>query len=126
MFFIDFLFVILITILLTLLLGSSYRSRGTSAFLFFVIILLLGTWAIGAYINPIGPLIMGVSWLSYLLVGLIIALLMTALAAAFAEPPQNGGEDDKLDLEIATGTAFNVFFWILFIILVIAIILSYL
>ncbi len=66
MFMIDFLFAILIALLLTAIFaGGLRRHRFGAALIFFFVVLLFGTWAGGVWITPIGAPMFGVSWLSF-------------------------------------------------------------
>lgn len=126
-FLIDLLFVIVITVLLTALIGGSYRSRGSGALLLFFLILFVGTWGIGVWLTPIGPALFGGYWLSFLIVGIFIALIM----AAIPDGREHSREDSKVNVhEQDTSSykslyAFNAFFWFLIVLLSIWIIAYY-
>jgi hypothetical protein len=59
MFVVDILFVLIIGVSLTALLGGGYRKRGGSGILLFFLILVVGTWGIGVWITPMGPALYG-------------------------------------------------------------------
>ncbi|MBX7138920.1 MAG: hypothetical protein K1X83_13170 [Oligoflexia bacterium] len=74
------LFSFSIAALLVLIFASiSPQNRGwqqiTPAFL----LILFATWAGGIWITPVGPLLLGVPWLPFAAVGLIVALLLMGL-----------------------------------------------
>lgn len=119
--------------------------------LFFFTVLFLATWAGGLWLAPFGPTIWGVSWVGFLIVGLVVALLLAAVA-----PPRGGErpettrgaegprrETEPLTLETGPGKApqagqdrgdapadnlaagMGVFFWALLALLVIGIATAY-
>jgi hypothetical protein len=87
------------------------------ALLFFFFVVFLAAWAGGSYIRPIGPPVFGVYWLGFLLVGIVIALVLSA-----AVPPHvrwtGGGERSR-------AVRFGVFFWALTVALLLTIALAY-
>jgi len=79
MFITGFLMAFLLAIILTLLLAVGFRGQAWGAGLaFFFLILFLATWAGGLWLTPVGPLMMGVPWMSFLLVALIVGLILAA------------------------------------------------
>jgi hypothetical protein len=123
MFLSDFFVALLIAQLLTAIFGG--HRFGSAIFLFFVV-LLFGTWAGGVWITPIGPPLGGVSWISFVFVGLFFALVLTALIPPARQerkpasvPPGNEGEASAL-------VGFSIFFWILIGGLIVAIMTRYL
>lgn len=93
--------------------------------LFLFLIFFLAIWAGGVWIAPFGPVIAGRSWLPFVLVGLFLLLLIAA-ASAPREPPRTATEA-RLEAEeaAAVGTALSVFFWILLLGLMAAILVAY-
>ena len=79
MFFHDLLFVLFLTLILTLIFAVGFRrhSWGGGLILFFLI-LFLATWAGGMWITPFGPVWQGIVWLPFIFVGLLLALLLTS------------------------------------------------
>jgi hypothetical protein len=125
MFISELLFALLIAFILAMIFGIGLRGYGWGiGFFLFFIVLFLVTWAGGIWITPIGPLWWGVPWLSFLFVGLLIALIMSALIPnrrrpVKGEPP--GEEVTRGDVLVA----MDVFFWILIIALVVALVVGY-
>lgn len=75
---------------------------------------------------PFGPVIAGSYWLPFILVGLFVLLLLAA-ASAPPRPPRMAAEAQAEAREAETaGTVLSVFFWVLLVGLLIAILLSYL
>jgi hypothetical protein len=88
-------------------------------------VLFLVTWAGGIWLTPpaagaaVGPL------LPFLVVGLVIALIMTALIPR--HPPRTRGEALRRDdAKREIGSFVNLFFWLVVLVLVVVIALRYL
>lgn len=128
MFIADLLTAIVIAGILVAIFGVGLR-RGAGAGLFwFFLILLLGTWAGGLWIAPMGPPLFGVSWLSYLIVGLFFALLIMALLPPIEGPPPatTARAAAEMEAEAEAFVALNMFFWIVLVGLLIAVVTGYL
>lgn len=129
MFFTDFLFVLALALILSGVLAWGFGWRhparsdavGPSA-LFLFLILLFAMWAGGAWLPPWGPVWYGTAWLMFLLVGLVISLLILAIATPIRSPRP----PRKTDAEEVVGTVFGIFFWILMIGLFVAVLVRYL
>jgi hypothetical protein len=127
MFFFEFLVVLLITLILTAIFAVGIRRRTTWNILVpFFIILFLATWATGIWIRPIGPVIKGIFWLPFLLVGLLYALLLTVFIPS-SRPPRTSREKVRQKVrEQEVLSILNIFFWLLITGLIIAIVARYL
>jgi hypothetical protein len=123
----DIVIALLIGVVLTLIFTLGFRRRGPWAnVLLFFLVVFLGTWTASIWIPPVGPSLLGVFWLSPLMVGLILALL---LAAAFpATPRRRSREEIRLKPEIPSlvAVAVDVFFIILLILFGAVILIGYL
>lgn len=127
MFFTEIIFIFLIALLLTAVIGSSYRERDGGGILLFFTIVFMGTLALGLWVTPVGPIFLGVYWLNLLLIGIFIALILASIP--HSSNLNYGSEEHNLDAEQKANKeasylawyGFNVFFWILigFLILVI-------
>jgi len=88
---------LLIAILLSVLLVSvvvpaDSDRRGPGPTLFLFVVLLLATWAGGVWLPPLGPAAWGVHWLSFVVVGLFVALLLAAtMPPRYTRAPEGGG-----------------------------------
>jgi hypothetical protein len=104
---VDFLLAVLIAALLTAIFAGFFRGHrfGAGLIMFFAV-LLLATWAGGIWISPFGPLIRGVSWISFVLVGLLFALILTILLPPLKPGPEAGKRP------IAALAAMDWFFWV--------------
>lgn len=123
----DVVIALLIGILLTLVFTLGFRRRGPwSSVLLFFLVVFLGTWTAGVWIPPVGPPLLGVFWLSPLMVGLILALL---LAAAFPTTPRRKSREEiELEPEVPSPVvvAADVFFIVLLIVFAAVILVGYL
>ncbi|MDA8165367.1 MAG: hypothetical protein M0017_10110 [Desulfobacteraceae bacterium] len=76
-----FFFSLVIALVLSLLFAWLIRRRGPRAgFFWFFILIFLATWAVGIWARPFGPSLWGVYWLTFVIVGVIVALLATLYA----------------------------------------------
>ena len=119
------LIALLMAVLFTLIFTLVFKRPGpwTAWWAFFVIIFLVSL-AGALWITPMGPLIMGIYWLPIILVAFIFAALLASIR------PPTGGRVETIsqvkEKEVVTETMFDVFFWLLLILLVLAIIFGYL
>lgn len=120
MFWMDVLFVVAFALLLSGLLtwGLGWRHpaqpdafAGSLVFLF--VILLLAMWTGGAWLKPWGPVAFGTPWLSLLLVGAVVSLLVLAVAnpPRSARRPREGPPGPREGMAVAA--AFGFSFWLL-------------
>ncbi|MEJ2697414.1 MAG: hypothetical protein P8013_12275 [Candidatus Sulfobium sp.] len=123
MIFLDLFYVLVITLVLTAVFAVGFRKQRTwPVVLVFFVILFLATWAAGVWITPAASL-PGVSWVSYVIVGLLFALLLTALIP-LSRSMQSARAREAEEKAIAI-VVFDLFFWILVIGLIAAIIVRY-
>jgi hypothetical protein len=141
----DFTFSLVIALLLSLFFAAIIRRRGPRAgFFWFFVLILLATWAGGIWARPLGPSLWGVNWLSFLIVGLIVALLVTlnALRASPGKPYRKVERNAQLsraqtrdlleeanregDTRQLTYVTLSIFFWLLLLMLIVAILSRYL
>ncbi len=128
----DLLISLILALLLTGLFMLTTRKAGWkkgSIWIFLIIFLI--TWAGGLWLKPFGPALWGIYWLPFLLTGLVVFLTLLI----FSPPRPLRGRQETLDmleraeqrkeLEEVTYITFNLFFWILLLLLVAAIILRY-
>jgi len=130
MFWIDLLFALAIVLLIATAFSLVGRQSGMGRdLLLFVLLLFLGTWALGRWFRPVGPAAWGVFWVPYLIAGLLVALL---LIAALAVPgprrrvPRTAQEArEELQTEAAVTATFGISFWLFLIVALTAIAASY-
>lgn len=126
MFLIDLLFALAVALLLTAIFAVLFRTTGPwSSFWIFLVVVFLAAWVGGLWVVPLGPPLFDVYWLPFLLVGLFFALLMAAAAPVVRAPRTPREAAAEIEAEREAATAFSVFFWILLVGLLIAVILGY-
>jgi surface polysaccharide O-acyltransferase-like enzyme len=114
----DFLFSLLIALLLTVVFAAGIRKhRARAVLLGFFVIVFLATWAGGVWIAPAAVGAWGIAWMAFLAVGLIVALLLTALIPPPKAPQTEKEEARREKAEIVVIFAFDLFFWILLFVL---------
>jgi hypothetical protein len=117
-----------IALLLSLLVVGGFNWRHTEdqaawhALLFILLILFPILWLADVWVQPAGPVIADVYWLPLLVVGLIVVLI---LAALIPPQPRRRVVQQPAAAEVATYTAFGIFFWILMILLLVGIVAGY-
>lgn len=123
MFILDLFFAFTVAILITIIFIFGFRRQEPwlAAWVFFVVIL-LGAWVGGVWISPVGPSLYGRYWTTFLITGIIFALLIAAVTPY--RPPRNSKEEIKEGRTMKHN--LNVFFWILVVVLIISIIFAYL
>jgi hypothetical protein len=125
MFLTDLLFVLIITMTLTALFTVGFRRHRTwPVLLGFFVILFMTTWAAGVWMTPIGSSLWGVPWLSFLIVGILFALLLTAIIPLSISTRDR--DNTSLEGERTVGIEiFNLFFLILIIALAMTVFIHY-
>lgn len=128
----EFLVSLVIAVLLTgLFMLVTRGDRRRTGLIWLFLIIFLATWAGGTWLRPFGPSLWGVTWLAFLLVGLVIVLVLFIVIPRQA--PRGRRETlDMLDrieqekeLEQVTYVTLSIFLWVLLFVLVMAIILRY-
>jgi hypothetical protein len=128
MFFVELLFAFIIALFLTVIFAGFRRSGPWASLFIFFLLVFLASWAGGLWMAPVGPRLWGAYWVPFLLVGLIFALLLAAMppdrhsesSVELVEPKKAKKEQERLT------TALGVFFWVLVIVLILAILARYL
>ncbi len=128
---IELFFALAVSLFLTLVfavIGRQAKSRRRVSIFFLIVF--LGAWAGGVWLGPVGPTLLGVYWLAFFAVGLIFALVLEAVAAFAALPPDKASgpaseEQTEKREEKAIESVLGVFFWILLLAFIGAIVLGY-
>lgn len=119
----DLLLVLAVALLLTLVFAFGLRGQRNKVMLFmFFLVLFFATWAGVLWLNPVEFPGWGQSWLPFLVIGLIFALLI----AAFIPPsrPALTPQESEQPMEPG-GVRINFLFWILLIVLGVAVAMFY-
>jgi hypothetical protein len=123
------IFALVLSVFLTWAVGWRHPAESRTAglsILFLFIILMFTMWAGSAWIPPWGPVFFGSAWLSLLVIGLIIALLVLAVSEPVRRPKTlEVVEENTAGKPVERTTPFGMFFWILLLVLLLAIVLSY-
>ena len=124
MIFAELLFALAIALFFTVVftvLGRRAR-RWPSVMVFFLLIF-LAAWAGGIWITPVGDTFLGIYWISFFVAGLIFALVLEAMTAFPSR--RSRARDDEIRREEDLEITISMFFWILLIALIVAIIIGY-
>lgn len=93
----------------------------------FFLVLFLALSTVSIYVAPIGPMYRGIAWVPIVVAGVIVTvLLIAAMPHSVDKKPARGekeGDDITASAEFPT-TPVGRFFWVLIILLVIAIIIG--
>lgn len=119
---------LLICVVYALITRSDVRRTGFGWFLLFV---LLATWAGGIWLRPFGPVWGDIRWLQFLIAGLVV-LLLFALFAPFKKPRGRRDTIDQLqeiarqkEVQKMTYVTLGIVFWVILAILIVAITIRY-
>lgn len=99
------------------------RTKSGSRIVLFFLIIFFAAWAGGVWVTPVGPVFLGVYWLTFFIVGLVFALLLEALNALSGAPKSRVKDIDMEEKEIEKVVSYV--FLILFLAFVIIIIAGY-
>jgi hypothetical protein len=139
MFIADFLFVLMLALVFTSFFGHA-RSRHAPPpdWVWLFMVFLFATWALGAWLRPIGPPVGGVHWASFVAAIVVVSLLM--LAAASSPRRKNREELKGVEIrpmtpaeeqieeeraEAAAATSAGVAFWVLIAVALAALMVRY-
>lgn len=132
MFWIDLLLVLFLAMVISSLmtwgLGWRHPSQENAvgaSLLFLFIVLLVAMWAGAAWFPRWGPVWYGTTWLTPVLIGLFVALLILAVSAPPRRPRSAREARAQAEQATAIGTAFGLFFWILLAGLLMAALIRY-
>jgi hypothetical protein len=122
--FVEIIIILFIALIIAALFAYGFRRRGPwGAFWVFLLFLFLAAWAARLWVTPAGPIVWGVAWLPIVFFVFIIALIIAA--ASPREDYRVPEATPATDREVAeTGAAFGLFFWILLIFFIIAIVVG--
>lgn len=120
---------IVIAAFLSLILIGLFRRRGPgpcAGFFFVFSTLFLAVWAGGIWLLPVGPPLWGESWLGFVLVGLVFALLLAVALPSRKQPATLDLQHPEVKAASeAAELVFGLFFYLLVIVLIVAIVGRY-
>lgn len=122
----DVLFAFVIGLLFTAIFALGFNRRGPWASIpVFFLLVFLAAWVGGAWAAPAGPALWGVYWLPFAVMGLLIALILAAAAPAPRSTVAIEDTAAERREERKAETAFEIFFWVLLMTMIIAILIRY-
>ena len=98
--------------------GLRFRPRTPVWSLF--LIFFLAIWAGGVWVVPFGPTHFGVTWLPFLLIAILLAVLVVALS-----PRGAGSHRAEQEVEREVEVGLGLFFWVLIGALIVSIVAAY-
>ena len=126
-----FIIALVFTVILVALLGwrrPGYEATWRTAFFVFLLLFLFA-WAGGVWLAPFGPAFYNVYWVPFVVIAVLYALLLLAAA-----PPRLPGSRTRAtttntavqaEREDVAAEAFGLFFWILAVLLLLAVVMFY-
>lgn len=115
---------LLMALIITVFFSGILKHKGPWGAIWLVFItIFLSSWAGYLWINPFGPMVLGVSVAPIFVVGMIFAFILAAVTV-----PRRKTVKDltiKEDVPEDTTVAIGIFFWIVLILLIIAIAIGY-
>jgi small-conductance mechanosensitive channel len=114
---------LVMALVITIFFSAVLRHKGPwgAVWLVFVTIF-LASWAGYLWINPFGPMVLGVSIAPIFVVGLIFAFILAAVSVPQPRFKRKTPETEEAD---SATVAIGIFFWIVLIILIVAIAAGY-
>jgi len=127
MFYADLIAAFVITLVLSLIFGLGLRIlRIRTTIWAFFLLLFFATWAGGMWMLPVGPPLWGVSWMSFVVVGVVVALIIAVFITS--RPPLRRRSQEEVEVRDRAEVLnlFNRYYWVLMALLGGAIVLGYL
>jgi hypothetical protein len=128
----DFVIVLVFALVtMFVLAATANRYRAWPVALWFFLLIFLGTWALGAWFEPVGPRVFGFHWAPFALVAVVLALIIATVVATVEGPPTNsptspGAGPPDYEVPVAgVGCALSIFFWLFLAVAVASIVARY-
>jgi len=132
----DFLVALAVALIVGgLFVGLTRRSGPVHGVLWLFLLILLATWAGGIWLQPFGPVVLGVHWFAFIVSGVIVVLLLSVFRGFRYHQGLQGRQEtlgmlEKMEEDRARKRAaylsLGVLFWFLLAVLVTVIALRYL
>jgi hypothetical protein len=121
----EFLIALIIALFFTTVLAvSGKKHRSWRKIVSIFLIMLFASWAGGIWITPVGPAFLGIYWLSYFMVALILVLIMETISALHAIPSDIDTKETRKKEE-ALEVLISTSFLILIVVFIVVIVLGY-
>ena len=125
--FLEIIVIFFIALFVAVIFTYIFKNKDPWSFFLFLLIIFLASWTAQLWVVPVGPHFLGVYWIPILIVSILFAYI---LSSKFAKPKNPRKEIIEKQIgvitdEDKTSIAFGAFFWILLLILTIAIIIGY-
>jgi hypothetical protein len=101
-----FITALVFALIFSLILFVGFKRRGPGpidGFVYFFLLILFFSWAIGSWLYPYGPLYWDVAWLDFFIVAFLMMLVIAVLVPA--EPQETKKVQDSLEPKPAEGEA---------------------
>lgn len=110
--------------LVALLFAIGFERVGPLGIVWSFVLLFFGTWALGAWTEPLGPQIWGVHWMPYLIAAVIIGMALAVCTPM--GPPSKIGADEPEGIKTGVlAVALVVGCWIALLVAISALVLRY-
>lgn len=122
---IELLLALFFALLMVAVITRGFRLTGPwDSILALLLVLFLGTWAIGVWVAPIGPTVGEVAWVPFLIAAVLLALLLAAIpkrdrTIVLTPTPAEAREGASEEAGLAVGALF----WILVVVLLVLVFL---
>ncbi len=125
---VELLMALVFALLLTLVLSAGFGRKGPwASIVTFFLVVFLATWTMGIWFLPFGPVLFGISWMPFLIGGLIVALVMAAAVPPQALPGATASpERPDREKPVERQKRVDIFFVIIMVALVAALVVGYL
>ena len=121
----EFLIALIIALFFTTVLAvSGKKHRSWKKIMSIFLIVLFASWAGGVWITPVGPAFLGIYWLSFFIVALILVLILETVAALHATPTSFDKKESRKEEE-ALEALISTSFLMLLVVFIIVIVLGY-
>jgi hypothetical protein len=126
MFLVDVLFAALIALIVSMIFVIGFgRSGPWASGLVFFLIVFLAAWALGNMATPVGPHILGIYWLPYFAVAVVVALLLAAAMPFRTHGIRKSAVEREPSRPSTFEAVFDGFFWVFMVWILMLIVLGY-
>ena len=118
MFIIDLFVALVVGMIIVSIVSLAFGTKGPwGSLLWFFLVVSLFAWAGGVWLVPFGPMFWGIGWLPIIIMGFLVALILTA--ASPRTPRWRKASQEEVTSAAGTRAAIDVIFWVVIICLLI-------